>query len=119
MIEVHWDPVWHLGPIPVNWYGLGWAEAFIVGAALAPRLVSPQQARLAVVRRVFRFPGRAVRWDVRVSVDDLPAVALASSHFPDINFLTHDAVNVVMLTGDSRETAEAVGRQLGRAQVHD
>ena len=20
MIEVHWDPVWHLGPIPVNWY---------------------------------------------------------------------------------------------------
>ena len=35
MIEVHWDPVWHLGPIPVNWYGLGWAAAFIVGAALA------------------------------------------------------------------------------------
>ena len=25
MIEVHWNPVWHLGPIPVNWYGLGWA----------------------------------------------------------------------------------------------
>jgi hypothetical protein len=33
MIEVHWNPVWHLGPIPVNWYGLGWAAAFIVGAA--------------------------------------------------------------------------------------
>ena len=59
MIEVHWNPAWHL-TIPVNWYGLGWAAAFIVGAALAPRLVSPQQA-LAVVRRVFRFPGRAVR----------------------------------------------------------
>ena len=27
MIEVHWDPVWHLGPIPVNWYVLGWAAA--------------------------------------------------------------------------------------------
>ena len=25
MIEVHWDPVWHLGPILVNRYGLGWA----------------------------------------------------------------------------------------------
>ncbi|MDQ3580606.1 MAG: hypothetical protein M3495_02810 [Pseudomonadota bacterium] len=32
MIEVHWNPVWRLGPIPVNWYGLGWAAAFIVGA---------------------------------------------------------------------------------------
>lgn len=40
MIEVHWNPVWHLGPIPVNWYGLGWAAAFIAGAALVRRWAS-------------------------------------------------------------------------------
>ncbi len=40
MIEVHWNPVWHLGPIPGNWYGFGWAAAFIVGAALVRRWAS-------------------------------------------------------------------------------
>ena len=47
MIEVHSDPVWHLGPIPVNWYGLGWAAAFIVGAAVGR---SPRQSHCPSVR---------------------------------------------------------------------
>ena len=34
MIEIWWDPVAHVGPIPINWYGLGWAAAFLVAASL-------------------------------------------------------------------------------------
>ena len=37
MLEINWNPVAHIGPIPVNWYGLGWAAAFLVGWRLAER----------------------------------------------------------------------------------
>lgn len=42
MIELNWDPVLYLGPIPINWYGLTLALGFVVGGYLtrrwAPRL---------------------------------------------------------------------------------
>lgn len=34
MIHVNWNPLPHLGPVPINWYGLGAALAFVVAAAL-------------------------------------------------------------------------------------
>lgn len=37
MIEIWWNPVAHLGPVPINWYGLGWAAAFLAAAALIRR----------------------------------------------------------------------------------
>src|SRR5438445_12833332 len=37
VITIPIDPVLHLGPIPVHWYGVGYAVAFIVGI----RLVDP------------------------------------------------------------------------------
>lgn len=37
MIRIDWNPVAHLGPVPINWYGLGWAAAFLAGRALALR----------------------------------------------------------------------------------
>lgn len=37
MIEISWDPVAHVGPIPINWYGLGWAAAFLLAASLVRR----------------------------------------------------------------------------------
>lgn len=37
MIEINWNPVAHLGPIPINWYGLGWAAAFLTGRWLTRR----------------------------------------------------------------------------------
>ena len=37
MIHIDWNPVAHLGPIPINWYGLGWATAFFVGGAVVRR----------------------------------------------------------------------------------
>ncbi len=37
MIHIDWNPVAHLGPIPVNWYGIGWAMAFLIGGALVRR----------------------------------------------------------------------------------
>lgn len=37
MIEIDWNPVPHLGPIPVNWYGFGWAAAYVVGLWLVRR----------------------------------------------------------------------------------
>lgn len=37
MIRINWDPVGHLGPIPINWHGLGWAPAFLTGWWLTRR----------------------------------------------------------------------------------
>jgi phosphatidylglycerol:prolipoprotein diacylglycerol transferase len=37
MIEINWNPVAHVGPIPINWYGLGWAAAFLIGWRLTSR----------------------------------------------------------------------------------
>jgi phosphatidylglycerol---prolipoprotein diacylglyceryl transferase len=46
MIELNWDPVPYLGPIPINWYGLNYALAFLVGGWLvwrwAPRYEVPR-----------------------------------------------------------------------------
>lgn len=37
MIHINWNPIAHLGPVPINWYGLGWAAAFLVGGWLIAR----------------------------------------------------------------------------------
>lgn len=41
MIRIDWNPIAHVGPIPINWYGLGWVAAFLAGRSLvrcwAPR----------------------------------------------------------------------------------
>ncbi len=37
MIEVNWDPVSYLGPIPINWYGITMALGFLVGGYLVRR----------------------------------------------------------------------------------
>ncbi|MBI4486453.1 MAG: prolipoprotein diacylglyceryl transferase [Acidobacteria bacterium] len=45
MIEITWDPAAHFGPVPINWYGLGWGAAFLTAALLvrrrAPRVRIP------------------------------------------------------------------------------
>lgn len=52
MIRVDWDPIGHLGPVPINWYGLGWAAAFLVGWYLVRRWASAQSVTAAVVDEV-------------------------------------------------------------------
>ena len=37
MIRIDWNPVGHVGPVPINWYGLGWAAAFLTGRSLVVR----------------------------------------------------------------------------------
>jgi phosphatidylglycerol:prolipoprotein diacylglycerol transferase len=37
MIRINWNPLPHLGPVPINWYGLNWVLAFIVGFILVRR----------------------------------------------------------------------------------
>src|SRR5260370_4021321 len=37
MIKTNWNPISHLGPIPINWYGLFVALGFIVGWLLVRR----------------------------------------------------------------------------------
>ena len=37
MIQIDWNPVPHIGPIPVNWYGITFALGFIVGGRLVWR----------------------------------------------------------------------------------
>jgi phosphatidylglycerol:prolipoprotein diacylglycerol transferase len=36
-MHIDWNPVPHLGPIPINWYGLGWVAAFLTGSYLVRR----------------------------------------------------------------------------------
>jgi prolipoprotein diacylglyceryltransferase len=37
MIRINWNSLPHLGPLPVNWYGLNWVLAFVVGFILVRR----------------------------------------------------------------------------------
>ncbi len=37
MIHINWNPMPHLGPAPINWYGLNFAFGFIIGALLIRR----------------------------------------------------------------------------------
>ena len=36
-MRIDWSPVMHLGPLPVNWYGIGWVLAFLAGTWLVRR----------------------------------------------------------------------------------
>jgi phosphatidylglycerol:prolipoprotein diacylglycerol transferase len=46
-VEVNWNPIGHLGPLPINWYGLTMALGFLVGAYLvwrwAPKYEVPRE----------------------------------------------------------------------------
>lgn len=42
-IDINWNPVSHLGPIPINWYGLTVAIGFIVGWMLVRRWASKSE----------------------------------------------------------------------------
>ena len=37
MIRINWNPLPHLGPVPVNWYGLNWVLALVAGFVLVRR----------------------------------------------------------------------------------
>ncbi len=41
MMTINWEPVPHMGPIPINWYGLGWIAAFLIALWLVRRWASP------------------------------------------------------------------------------
>lgn len=45
MIEINWDPVAQLGPVPVNWYGLTFLLGFAVGWLLVRRWAIPSGIR--------------------------------------------------------------------------
>lgn len=42
-MTIHWDPVPHFGPVPINWYGLGWAAAFLIAVWLVRRWAPAMQ----------------------------------------------------------------------------
>ncbi len=42
MIRIDWNPVAHVGPVPINWYGLGWVAAFLTGRWLILRWAGQQ-----------------------------------------------------------------------------
>ncbi len=37
MIRINWNPIAHLGPVPINWYGINLALGFIIGWLLVRR----------------------------------------------------------------------------------
>jgi len=53
MIEINWNPVSHLGPIPVNWYGITLALGFLVGGWLVRRWAPKYQVPRESVEGVF------------------------------------------------------------------
>ena len=48
MIQINWNPVGHVGPVPINWYGLGWGAAFLTAVSLVRRWTP--QAKLSAER---------------------------------------------------------------------
>lgn len=46
-VEINWAPITHVGPVPINWYGLTMAIGFLVGGYLvlrwAPRYEVPRE----------------------------------------------------------------------------
>ena len=54
-------------------------------------LQAADRARLALVRRLLRLPGRAVHRDVRLPADDLSALGLAAGRYPSVDLFSHDA----------------------------
>ena len=46
-VEINWNPVGHLGPIPINWYGVTMALGFLIGGYLvwrwAPKYEVPRE----------------------------------------------------------------------------
>jgi len=49
VIRIDWDPIGYLGPLPINWYGLGCAAAFLVGWSLVRRWASAQSIAASIV----------------------------------------------------------------------
>jgi phosphatidylglycerol:prolipoprotein diacylglycerol transferase len=47
MIEINWNPIPYLGPVPINWYGITYFLGFLVGGYLtwrwAPRFDIPRE----------------------------------------------------------------------------
>jgi len=52
VIRTDWNPIGHVGPIPINWYGLGWAAAFLVGWYLVRRWASASSIKQSTVEEV-------------------------------------------------------------------
>lgn len=42
-VEINWNPIGHLGPVPINWYGITMAVGFLVGGYLAWRWAPKHQ----------------------------------------------------------------------------
>jgi phosphatidylglycerol:prolipoprotein diacylglycerol transferase len=82
MIRLDWNPLPHLGPVPINWYGLGSALGFFIGgycvwlwSRALPRLRANLEPLLAwiavgvvigarsynVVQNLQEFPGRPLQ----------------------------------------------------------
>jgi phosphatidylglycerol---prolipoprotein diacylglyceryl transferase len=55
MIVINWNPVAHIGPLPINWYGLGWVAAFLTGAVLVRRWAWQAQIPAADVENLLMW----------------------------------------------------------------
>ncbi|MGH7903004.1 MAG: prolipoprotein diacylglyceryl transferase [Candidatus Dormibacteraceae bacterium] len=71
VITIPIDPVFHVGPIPLHWYGVGYAVAFLVALGFAERHVArrgidrDQAASLAFWTIVFGLIGARLYFDVQ------------------------------------------------------
>lgn len=60
MIRIDWNPIAHVGPIPINWYGLGWATAFLTGRWLVLRWLRGTELSRERLEELLSHPWRIV-----------------------------------------------------------
>lgn len=88
VIRIDWDPIGHLGPIPINRYGLGWAAAFLVGWYLVRRWASASvrcrpdtiRAQQAQFRRISNADRRLLQRGSAWRAGRLAKAKIATTH---------------------------------------
>ncbi len=82
MIRINWNPLPHLGSLTINWYGLNWVSALVVGFILSPAMVRPMARtpnETGIVIRQDRRRQRGGCPDLLCSPERATGVFLASS----------------------------------------
>jgi phosphatidylglycerol---prolipoprotein diacylglyceryl transferase len=86
VITMPLDPALQIGPIPLHWYGLGYAIAFLVGV----RLITPFLQRHGIPAQT---TSQLVWWNIGVGL--LGARLYFDIQQPDLSIFVHDPIRII------------------------